>query len=321
MNKSTFMVVGVVSFLDVLGWKGIWINHSEGKAIDYLSGFISICKSTMQVKFPNKKIEIVCFSDTIVIFTPYDDFQTSVFMHAEICQWALDISPNYNLLLRGVIGYGEYFYSSTDVIMVGPVIDEVSSWNEKADWLGVIFAPSVLFESMVCGLILEDSNFIHKYELIPFKEKINDMNLCVKWGYSRTVLLNLIKNQKYTPPEAIPKYLNTFSFFRDVFINSETNNYEKIEVDLYILRTGATLEFGGSFRDIYSIFVQEISIDFNYVMVTFNLKSSDGNLQPQDAILKIGQSRAFEGFKILVKSIFIGTENSLVEFEVEWFHK
>jgi hypothetical protein len=293
---------GVVSFLDVLGWKGIWVNHKN--PIDSLDQFISKFKKEVIASYPDVNIDIHGFSDTIVIFTPnmgQEQFYGSVCLHSELCHWALENALKHNLPLRGAIGFGEYSYSSTkNLTMIGQVIDEISSWSEKVNWVGVILAPSVKFESMLRNIDLTESHYVIKYDSIPFKDNTKGLNLCIKWSNSKAgELLNFIKKQTYIPPDITPKYLNTILFL-------ESQNTK----DKFTLKKGATLEF--DYADLSSLTVADISSDF--VDIVFNTEG-DTNY----SILKPGESVDFNDFCIHVTSIFEGLESRLVEFEVEWY--
>jgi hypothetical protein len=45
----------------------------------------------------------------------------------------------YGLFLRGTVGYGQFEQSKNTFL--GPAIDDVAEWYEKADWIGVAATP------------------------------------------------------------------------------------------------------------------------------------------------------------------------------------
>jgi len=364
-EKVEKLETGVVSFLDVLGWKGIWVNHEN--AINLLTEFMSIFRTESEAMYRKitadaVNLEIILFSDTIVIFTPDLDFSESILFHSKACKWAIENGLENKLPLRGAIGYGEYsYYSKTSVTMIGPVIDEVSVWGEKVNWIGVILAPSVVFESRFKDIDIKNFESIRVYSSIPFKENINGLDLCVKWGDSKGIYLleNLLRNQKYTSPEITLKYLNTLLFLESYdkveakdsnlitlleaasqFGKKQPNQKEtkdSVIKDSYVLKEGATLEFGEF--DLLSVHVLQIFPDslkvswitptskkdytvyMNKIRNNFGYTSSAGNHNHKDEILKIGDCRTFKGFNICVSKIFDGLNGKLVEFEVEWFRK
>ena len=292
-------ITGVVSFIDILGWKGIWSNPTS--PIDTLNEFMYKFQRYMAFlsafSYSRKNYEAILFSDTIVIFTPEFNFEESIRFHSEACKWAIEhgLRNDLPLPLRGAIGYGEYSYSRSQygVTMVGSVIDEVSVWGEKVDWIGVILAPSVIFKSRFddCLGTIENLSYIRKYDSIPFKEKtVEVLDLCVKWGDSNGVKLleNLVENQKYTSPEITLKYLNTLLFLESLdkatvkginkeMVNSKENNvlrdtaapYSPASshlraVETFTLRNGTSLEFGE--LDLLSVRILDISSDYVKVL-------------------------------------------------------
>lgn len=127
---------GAVTFLDVLGWKGIWERNKH--AINNLQDFV--CKMQEKAKEISEKYgddpdlrgkskptEVVSISDTIAIFTSASP-QVAISIHSELCSWALAYSFAQELPLRGAISYGEY--SIADNIMLGYAVDESASWHE-----------------------------------------------------------------------------------------------------------------------------------------------------------------------------------------------
>ena len=323
------MRTGVVSFIDVLGWKGIWVNHKN--ALELLTTFRNKLDSearslyTSVVKNTRDKpnLEIILFSDTIVIFTPnLCDFSTALQFHSQACKLALETGLEFNLPLRGVIGYGDYaYYSKNSKTMIGPVIDEISSWNGKVDWIGVILAPSVRFKLRFNDISVENFDCVRKYP-IPFKENIKGLDLCVRWGDSKGIelLKDFLNNQISLPPEVASKYLNTLSFLespdkvtvkdKKEFENTSTeqNHKDMEKIEKYILKKHTIIALNHS--DIRYFDVSEISSD----SVTFSWFPP----AESEVSLKIGKKHDFDIFSIRVLEIIEGLTEKLVELEVEW---
>lgn len=208
---------GAVTFLDVLGWKGIW--QVDKKAIDKLNNLIKKTKwiATSIVKkyqkIANEKdvrtvdisIKVMSISDTIALFTE-GKAETAIRLHAELCSWILRYALEQGFLLRGAISCGKFDESSN--VMIGPAVDEAAAWHESTDWIGVILTPSA-------QMYLKNKNidFIVCYDKIPFKRAIKYLDKCVKWDYGdRENLYNVFIQKGPHMQEVAPKYLNTLEF-------------------------------------------------------------------------------------------------------------
>lgn len=210
---------GAATFLDVLGWKGIWERNPS--AIVQLQSFVKQMQKMAQeisgkyMESPDLRgkttpTEVISISDTVAIFTAASP-QIAISIHAELCSWALSYALEQELPLRGAISYGEY--SIADNIMLGYAVDEAASWHETTDWIGVILTPSA---KMV--LKNELPEFVTTYENIPFKKSMKTLNLCVKWNFDdEKKLYDIIQKKGPHVPDIAPKYLNTLQF-----LNSET---------------------------------------------------------------------------------------------------
>lgn len=212
VDSSIQIKNGAVTFLDVLGWKGIWtkqqdaINILHGLVVE-LKDFADYITSNISETIPEMRgqtTSVLSISDTIAIFTPGDP-KHSLEIHAGICQFAIPESVRRKIPLRGATSYGEF--SIKEHIMVGPAVDESASWHEATDWIGVIFTPSAIFN-------LKDDippNFA-KYDRIPFKKKCG-LNYCVDWKMDQIDDVNRIFLEMGPHiPEIAPKYLNTLDF-------------------------------------------------------------------------------------------------------------
>lgn len=219
MDKNYFKKEkGAATFLDVLGWKGIWERNQS--AILQLQSFVKQMQKKSQeisdkymdspdLRGKSKPTEVISISDTVAIFTAASP-QIAISIHAELCSWALSYALEQELPLCGAISYGEY--SIADNIMLGYAVDEAASWHETTDWIGVILTPSAKMY-----LKNELPEFVIKYESIPFKKSMKTLNLCVKWNFDDdTKLYDIIQKKGPHVPEIAPKYLNTLQF-----LNSE----------------------------------------------------------------------------------------------------
>jgi hypothetical protein len=203
---------GAVTFLDVLGWKGIYERRQSSEAINLLSGlFTLILHESKNItesiatsdELKGEETTVLSISDTIAIFTagnPYHTLKT----HGLICQKAIPESVRRGIPVRGATSYGRF--STKDNIMIGPAVDESASWHESTDWIGVIMTPTAKFE-----LQGEYPDIWTEYKDIPLKKKINGIDRCVDWFLDGNPS-KLFAEMGPHVPEIAPKYLNTLSF-------------------------------------------------------------------------------------------------------------
>lgn len=146
---------GVVTFLDVLGWKGIWqrkqnpINDLEQLVNSISKKAESLSRGTKladdAIIPPETKVMII--SDTIVIFTESTNTNATatIDLHGLLCQEAIPLSITKGIPLRGATSYGEVIISQSNSIYAGKAIDEAAAWHETADWIGVFMTPTANF--------------------------------------------------------------------------------------------------------------------------------------------------------------------------------
>lgn len=213
---------GAVTFLDVLGWKGIW--KQDKQAIFKLQGLVRemtnlAVQTTKQVIGQNldqsdyrginidEATTILSISDTIALFTTGINIQHALYIHAEVCKFAIPESVHRRIPLRGATSFGDY--SIQENIMVGPAVDEAASWHEATDWIGVNLTPSAWLK--LPGDIPEGWT---KYEP-PFK-KGKWETLCVDWTYEKegVDIRDVFYEMGPMLPEIANKYTNTLKFLQ-----------------------------------------------------------------------------------------------------------
>lgn len=210
MQKET----GAVTFLDVLGWKGIWQQNNTAvetlyaliKKVEVIAEEVSSKHKDEQELRGKKKItQVLSISDTIAIFTSASP-KLAIEIQAEICSRALPEALSQELPLRGAISYGEY--SIKENIMLGYAVDEAASWHERTDWIGVILTPSAYIK-----IKKEKIDSLKEYDKIPYKMPMKKPDICVKWTYeNKEELLRIIDKKGPLVPDIAPKYLNTLIF-------------------------------------------------------------------------------------------------------------
>lgn len=227
LSKEPKKQTGAVTFLDVLGWKGIWRDREDRRnPIESLDNLISkIIKEGQKLAKPvefalvdknnrgaSKGVEVLSISDTIVLLTPGPPSVT-IDIHSMLSAFALEEGLKDGLMLRGAISYGEFDRKKN--IMLGSAVDEAASWHESTDWIGVIFTPSAKF-----AMQGKCPQKCIEYPKIPFKKSITGLDWCVDWHYGNDMEQEIQKLYqvflKRAPHmlDVAPKYLNTIEFFK-----------------------------------------------------------------------------------------------------------
>lgn len=134
------MKTGVVAFLDILGFKGIWVNRAPDKVLEIVSGVEQqVLGGYKRFGFPASMTPTVTMlSDTIVIAME-SEHSVGVLGLAQAVHEVMAYFFAERLFVRGAIGWGQFI--SKRNTFIGPVIDDVAAWYEKADWIGVITTP------------------------------------------------------------------------------------------------------------------------------------------------------------------------------------
>ncbi|NLX91206.1 MAG: hypothetical protein GXZ07_06400 [Firmicutes bacterium] len=217
------MKKGAITFLDVLGWKGVWQRRE-----DSTSDLRAIIKCTENLRdktleeecvknkknvFKGLETQVISISDTIALVT-YGDSNITIQFHAAISLFIICESISKGLPVRGAICYGDYNFD--DNIMAGPAVDEVASWYEEVDWIGVIYTPSALYRTKLDSYIT--TNLVVNYN--PYIKGYGCFNtLCVKWPYiwnknkTRDDLIGVFTDMKPITPDIGFKLANTLDFY------------------------------------------------------------------------------------------------------------
>ena len=219
------MKKGAITLLDVLGWKGIWQRKPDPtralqeiiKRAQRLRDY-AIEEERSQDKdkenvFKGLETQVTSISDTIALAT-YGEIDMALQFHSVISSYILCDSIKNGLPVRGAICYGDYSFE--DNIMVGSAVDEVASWYEKAEWVGVIYTPSALYYSNIDKYISKNIVELHN---IYIKGHGNFNTYCVKWPtiwnkkYKREDLVNAFTELRPITPEIGFKLSNTLEFY------------------------------------------------------------------------------------------------------------
>jgi hypothetical protein len=133
----------VVTFLDILGWTGIYNRHSN--PLGTLRNFLeSINEHTRGLT--TGKTEVKSISDTVAILTPClpNEISEAIESHGIICASAIPRSIEQMIPIRGATAAGTF--ENQDNAFIGKAVDEAASWYENSDWIGVHLTPSAQFQ-------------------------------------------------------------------------------------------------------------------------------------------------------------------------------
>ncbi len=214
LSKSQRTSNGVVTFLDVLGWKGVYDRKQD--AIASLKGLVVGVSGQAKTKRGriSMNVEVKSISDTIAIFAlcAENEISTAIEIHGELCQWLIPKSIDSEIPVRGATAFGEF--EIFENIFVGKAVDEAASWHEQADWIGVHLTPSAEY-------VFKSTAKKSAWALFtpPNKTRLNWKPHCVDWTNEWTDRQQKIeeikaKFRRLGPilPEIAGKFANTLAF-------------------------------------------------------------------------------------------------------------
>ncbi|MEK5407674.1 hypothetical protein MKX36_17265 [Paenibacillus sp. FSL W8-0439] len=219
------MDIGAITLLDVLGWKGIWQRRID--AIDALEGLLNKAESKVKEHFNSGKenhlktvdglkVEFRSISDTIALVT-YGEINKAIAYQSLINSYLVSLSIQAQIPLRGATSYGELRISNN--IMVGPAVDEVASWYEMSDTIGVFLTPSALLQTDLNEIIFVPPTLV--YDDVKIKGYPTYKTICINWvavwGYilklNRKDLVNQFLKMGPITPNIFSKYFNSLDFY------------------------------------------------------------------------------------------------------------
>lgn len=141
---------GVVTFLDILGWRGIYQRQEQPLLT------LAELVGTLRVLSDDSATEIKSISDTIAIFTPVRkpseaETQKAIEHHGRLCVRAICDSIVNHIPVRGATSVGTFELNQD--MFVGRAVDEAAGWYEQGDWIGVHLTPSADFCFDACGSV------------------------------------------------------------------------------------------------------------------------------------------------------------------------
>lgn len=206
---------GVVTFLDVLGWKGVYDRKKDAIfSLTKLIEGVRMRADSIRRGRILEKVDVKSISDTIALFTFCSDSEISpaIEVHGELCQWLIPESIESEIPVRGATAFGEF--EIRDSIFVGKAIDEAASWHEQSDWIGVHLTPSAEYVFKPKSTSTAWLPFSP-----PHKSRLNWKPHCVNWTSAwsdRIQETERIKTRfrRLGPivPEIAGKFVNTLAF-------------------------------------------------------------------------------------------------------------
>jgi hypothetical protein len=237
---------GIVTFLDVLGWKGAWQRLSGVTALEsleVLTKFTQIyadqwLKGRIQGQPPenvpqNLSFRVLNISDTIaLVSTPLEGkVAIGIHQHVAIASALLCHAMEQGLPMRGAIAVGDFIAKGDSFI--GPAIDEVAAWHEAGDWIGVHLCPSAMWSDkfnrfthiMQHRIPSKAGGGFDSYAVLwprvwesgdafgPGVMKLGGITSLSNAPKSREDLLSCFLKMGPITPDIYPKYVNTLAFY------------------------------------------------------------------------------------------------------------
>ncbi|QOQ75469.1 hypothetical protein IMF22_29090 [Pseudomonas poae] len=135
------MKIHFVAFLDILGFKALVDEEVRSGSGEYLEKLLRCHQKCAEIFKSDPNLNIIQFSDSIVISRPYDashfiPFITSI---AEYQRYLLD----EQLLCRGGVAVNQHFTNGTFTFSAG-LIDAYNVESKSARYPRVVIAPDVI---------------------------------------------------------------------------------------------------------------------------------------------------------------------------------
>ena len=237
---------GIIAILDALGIQSIHARENPDKIVgkwDYvIESFLGFEQYNNESKRSSGTAEVRTFSDTVLIsYTGHlDDYKglSDIGRHLNLnfCNALME-----GIFFRGVISIG--LFKQSQLIMIGPAIDEAMSWFGRHDWMGIVLAPSASFTLDQYEQEGKLNEWYIKYD-VPISKRLSttdtfDKNMWVlNWPKTMPDILEIQENEsdpksallevfRINPitPNVISKYKNTIDFYDKVLPKTKTSKY------------------------------------------------------------------------------------------------
>lgn len=223
-QRSDKMLKGAVTFLDVVGWVGIWQKRTDAiSSLSRLTEYLqeeakTIARGITAPDYSDEtksgiSTDVKSISDTIVLLTD-TEARKSLEIHGNLCQKVIALSIDWKIPLRGATSFGEFNCEKN--IMIGPAIDESAAWHKYTEWFGCMLTPSAFLLNWH-----KDMDCWKEYDVPTKSGKLK--TACVNWVPNFSSSCNLKEKREYLcktfrdmgpiVPNIEKKYTNTLAYF------------------------------------------------------------------------------------------------------------
>ena len=229
-----------VAHLDILGMSTI-VEKDLDEAWGLLSDLVAVKDkaSKKSIEFIDtkeivnlwEKIQIVTFSDTIILFTKSNtasELQSIIILLSEIFHKAM-----YNCVpIRAGLSLGKFYFNIEKSMYAGPALIEAYRVGEASQWLGISLGESIYNDAKNIEMKSGDKNIVVNWD-IPLKDKTKNgyvINWPAIFSHDFTVKLPITTSQFYQgfertfgsfeslPEKDKKKYINTVNFINSQLI-------------------------------------------------------------------------------------------------------
>lgn len=189
------MKTGSIALLDILGFKGIWQTRNPNDVLKILSGVSSVAETVYQTNIKNQKDvdlsfvqekpRVITLSDSIVIIIESKEPKSLVVLAAVINELFFYFAQQA-MFFRGAMTFGSFLHQENTFI--GPAIDDVASWYEAANWIGVQTTPKTSYyvdrsQALVFTVKTGSNPCFIKYD-VPLKGVTPKLSInCLNWPF------------------------------------------------------------------------------------------------------------------------------------------
>lgn len=213
----------IVAFIDILGFSSM-VKHDCEKAVlsdSFAEKLYDAHMNAKEIKKNNRSLNIIQFSDSIVISLPYSEDNTKLMLNI-VSNYQHDLF-NKKLLCRGGISYGKHFIEDDFLFSMG-LIDAYHIEKEKAKYPRIVVSKDLLnllsqknCTSIKNELLIQESDgeYFIDYFGNREKEKIEE------------TVKEIEKKFNHYESSVRAKYEWLINYFTFSFPNSDVNNIPK----------------------------------------------------------------------------------------------
>jgi hypothetical protein len=142
---------GYLALLDVLGFASLISRESH---LEELERYEECVIKATQTPEATKKVQYVLFSDSIILTTTEDDFESL----KAICRsssYLFHLLLEHEFAVRGAISLGSFSRSEdpNGTFIAGRAIIDAYNFEKVQDWIGIVLCPSILQKHKDLGVI------------------------------------------------------------------------------------------------------------------------------------------------------------------------